>query len=59
MNIAEEMSKAIIANHIAYMGDDRGEINFSEKHLAEVRAIAGEEIYQQELDKYNEILRSM
>lgn len=55
--IPQQVYEAIVANHRAYMGDDRREIEESEKTLAEIRSFAGEFVYNRELEKFNELLR--
>jgi hypothetical protein len=57
--IPQQVYEAITANHRAYMGDDRREIEESEKALAEIRAFAGELVYNRELEKFNEMIRSI
>ena len=57
--IPTQVYEAITANHRAYMGDDRREIEESEKRLADIRAFAGELVYNRELERFNEMIRSI
>jgi len=57
--IPQQVYEAIVANHRAYMGDDRREIEESEVKLKDIRAFAGELVYTRELDRFNEMIRSI
>ena len=57
--IPTQVYEAIVLNHRAYMGDDRREIEESEKRLADIRAFAGELVYERELARFNEEIRSI
>jgi hypothetical protein len=57
--IPQRVYEAITANHRAYMGDDRREIEESEVKLKDIRAFAGELVYNRELDRFNEMISSI
>ena len=57
--IPTQVYEAISAYHRASMGDDRREIEETEKKLVDIRLFAGELVYQRELDRFNEMIASI
>lgn len=54
-----EMYEAIVNYHKAVMGNDSAEIDETEKVFNETRLAVGEEEYQKQIDKFNEMIRSL
>jgi hypothetical protein len=57
--IPQQVYEAITADHRARMGDDRREIEEAEQALADIRSFSGELVYNRELDRFNEMIRSI
>lgn len=57
--IPQQVYEAITAYHRASMGDDRREIEETEKKLVDIRAFAGELVYNRELERFNAMIRSI
>lgn len=58
-SIPTQVYEAINAYHRANMGDDRQEIWETESKLADIKAFAGESVYIKELNRFNEMIRSI